>query len=147
MFIYTLPNVYLGLRKSKSGDEAKLIPKKTKNNIQFKSKKYPNPRCTFSHKSPYENAGQFYFNIFFTHFRENQFLGKLLLLIHLHFNPDEDDQLISLISTSRKYELDPRSLRYRRHAGRHRICWKSLDYWLTLSATAGCMVGGIMDRA
>ena len=61
---------------------------------------------------------------------------KLLLLIHSHFNlviqlhPDEDDKFIS---TSRKYELDPRTVRYRRNAGRHRICWKSLGYWLTLS--------------
>ena len=87
---------------------------------QLKSQKYQNPRCTIFHKNPYEIVGQFSFNNCFTHFREKLvwksghfhktcFLGKLLLLIHLHFNPvikfhiDEDD---TFISASTKYELN-----------------------------------------
>ena len=58
----------------------------------------------------------------------------MLLLIHSHVNfviklhPDEDDKF-----TSRKYELDSRSVRYRWNAGRQRICWKSLGNLLTPS--------------
>ena len=100
----------------------------------------------FTSFSLLENVGQLLSKPFFWHNLDVIIFGisthlkkkwKTVLVIHLHFNlcylfihPDEDDKFIS---TYRKYELDPRSERYCRKAGCHRICWKSLGYWLTLS--------------
>ena len=53
-----------------------------------KHKKYPNPRCTFSHKNPQKNR-EVRENVLGSQdtFIKSVFSGLPHLLLHLHFNP------------------------------------------------------------